>query len=94
VVSISANPGMIRRLAENAKHSNMNQVKPVYVAVGGHEAMIDLNIPKDEVGIVNVVESETGKLPMRPLKSILAGRSSRRGERIASETYHFHDHFR
>ena len=72
VISIDANPGMIRRLTENAKHSHLDQVTPVCVAVGGHEAMIDLYIQKDDVAIVNVVESTTGKLPMRPLKSILA----------------------
>ncbi len=71
VVAIDANPGMMDRLAENARLSGLPQIKPVCAAVGDHDGKVDLFIRKDDVAIVNVKESDQGLIPMRKLMSII-----------------------
>jgi hypothetical protein len=52
VLSIDANPGMVGRLAENSRLSEMPQITPICAAVGDHEGKIDLYIIKNDVAIV------------------------------------------
>lgn len=71
VLSIDANPGMIARLSENARLSELPQVSPVCAAVGDHEGLINLFIVKNDVAIVRVQESSQGSIPLYPLTKIL-----------------------
>jgi FkbM family methyltransferase len=71
VISIDANPGMVERLAENSRLSEMRQISPVCAAVGDHEGRIDLFIIKNDVAIVRVQESTEGSIPMHTLADIL-----------------------
>jgi FkbM family methyltransferase len=71
VLSIDANPGMVERLSENARLSEMPQVTTICAAVGDHEGMIDLFIVKNDLAIVRVQESSQGSIPMYPLAKIL-----------------------
>ncbi len=71
VIAIDANPSMVSRLAFNAQASGLSQIYPVHAAVGDHDAMINLEITKNDVAIVKVVESESGTIPMHPLMTLL-----------------------
>lgn len=72
VIAIDANHDMVRHLGFNAKASELDNVTTVHCAVGDSEGRVDLEILKDDVAIVNVVESATGGIAMRPLLAILA----------------------
>lgn len=71
VLSIDANPGMVERISENCRLSDMPQVTPICAAVGDHEGKIDLYIIKNDLAIVRVQESSQGSIPMYPLTKIL-----------------------
>ncbi len=72
VLSIDANPDMLRHLAFNASATGLENIRAVHVAVGAEEAMVDLQIVKDDVANVRVTESETGLTRMLPLLRILS----------------------
>ncbi len=71
VVAIDANPGVLARLAFNARASGLQQVVPVHCAVGDHEGQVDLAIRRDDLSIVSVQDSATGAIRMRPLLDVL-----------------------
>lgn len=72
VIAIDANHDMVRHIGFNATASGIDTVSVVHCAVGDSEGRVDLEILKDDVAIVNVVESATGSIDMRPLLRILA----------------------
>jgi FkbM family methyltransferase len=71
VLAIDANPDMVRHLEYNALSSDLNNVKPLHMAVGGSDARVELRIRRDDVAIVGVEQSEAGSIRMKPLLSIL-----------------------
>lgn len=71
VISIDANPDMIRHLEFNASASNLDNITAINCAVGESEAMVDLRIREDDVAIVSVQENPLGSIKMRPLLSVL-----------------------
>ncbi len=71
VISIDANPDMIRHLEFNASASGLNTVTAINCAVGESDAMVDLHIREDDVAIVSVQENPLGPIKMRPLLSVL-----------------------
>ena len=72
VLAIDANPDMVRHLEFNADASGLANVTALHVAVGAVEAQVDLRIRQDDVAIVNVEQSDTGTIAMRPLLRILS----------------------
>jgi FkbM family methyltransferase len=72
VVSIDANPEMVRHLRFNAKASGLDTITAVNMAVGGEEARVDLQIRKNDLAIVRVEQSADGAMQMLPLLRILS----------------------
>jgi len=72
VIAIDANDKMIERLNFNTQATELTNVTPVCTAVGDHDGQVDLHIRRDDVAIVNVVESDAGSIPMRTLAGVLA----------------------
>jgi len=72
VVAVDANPSMVERLGYNAKASGLDTLDIVHAAVGDGEGMASLEIHRDDVAIVNIVEDQSGTVPIRTLADILA----------------------
>lgn len=72
VIGIDANCIMTEKLAFNAKQSGFSNVVPINIAVGETEGYVELAMKKNDLAIVNVVETEGGKIPMQPLTKILS----------------------
>ncbi len=72
VVSIDANAAMIDRITFNASGSDLTNLAAVHTAVGDETGFVDLEIRKDDVAIVSVRKSDTGRVPIAPLAQVLA----------------------
>ncbi|MCY4335378.1 MAG: FkbM family methyltransferase [Litoreibacter sp.] len=71
VVSIDANPQMIKHLNFHAQANEFEHIHAVFSAVGDSVGQVDLLIRSDDVAIVRVEESDAGVTPMRPLADIV-----------------------
>lgn len=71
-VAIDANPSMINRLTFNAEATGLTTLDIVHAAVGDGTGMASLEIHRDDVAIVNIVEDQAGTVPIRTLADILA----------------------
>ncbi|MDG1183028.1 MAG: FkbM family methyltransferase [Tateyamaria sp.] len=71
VIAVDANPSMIKRLNFNAKSSGLDTLDIVHAAVGDGDGMASLEIHRNDVAIVNIVESPMGSVPIRTLADIL-----------------------
>ncbi len=71
VVAIDANARMVEELLWNAAASSVSNLSAVHVAVSDTEGFADLLIRKDDLAIVSVAQSDTGKVPMRRLAVVL-----------------------
>lgn len=71
VISIDANPAMVDSLKFNFRASDMSDADVVHAAVGDTDGVASLQIYKDDVAIVNIVEDQSGNIPIRRLDRIL-----------------------
>jgi FkbM family methyltransferase len=71
MLSIDANLDMVRHLDFNAQASGLSNVTAIHCAVGDAAGRVDLQILKDDVAIVNVVENAGGAIEMLPLLTLV-----------------------
>jgi FkbM family methyltransferase len=71
MVAIDANLDMVRHLSFNAKASGLDNVTSIHRAVGATTGRVNLQILKDDVAIVSVIEAQDGAVEMLPLLTIV-----------------------
>ncbi|MFK7874523.1 MAG: FkbM family methyltransferase [Paracoccaceae bacterium] len=71
VVAIEANPQMVEQLRCHVRLNGFEHVELFPCAVGDKSGAVNLNIRRDDVAIVNVVESAHGHVQMQMLQTIL-----------------------
>lgn len=74
VISIDANPAMTDQLSFNLAASGLPVSDVLAVAVGDTNATASLQIHKNDLAIVNIVEDAEGSIPIRRLDRILEER--------------------
>lgn len=74
VISIDANKAMTDQLQFNLRASDLPADDVLHAAVGDTDGMASLQIHKDDVAIVNIIEDGGGSIPIRRLDRILEER--------------------
>ena len=72
VLSIDANPDIMKALAFNISASQLTNIDIACVAVGETDKQVRLEIRKDDYAIVETHEDPNGTISMRPLADIVA----------------------
>jgi len=71
-IAVDANPMMTERLAFNATASGLDNVRVFACGLGDREGRAALQIRKDDLAIVSIVDDPQGEIPVRTLASIVA----------------------
>lgn len=71
-IAVDANPMMTHRLAFNARASGLDNVRIFACGLGEREGRAALQIRKDDLAIVSIVDDPQGEIPVRTLASVVA----------------------
>lgn len=71
-IAVDANPMMTERLAFNATASGLDNVCIFACGLGDREGRAALQIRKDDLAIVSIVDDPQGEIPVRTLASVVA----------------------
>lgn len=91
VLSVDANPDIVKALAFNLAASGLANVTIACVAVGDTQARAHLAIRKDDIAIVEVEEDPDGDIEVRPLSRIVADSGLTRVDTLKADIEGYED---